>query len=662
MANENLGPAERIINMLTTYADHMYHGRPGVVVSDNSIAAGAKWNYVTTRRKCKDHPDAKVVQNKETKEIVCKTCNKSISNGPLVVYKLAKQGKKEVETRIGVLENDKRVTERGMLVGQYREPGLFEEVAAWMYEQVVEVWRLDNEFAAKWASYAFRQEHKDMKVVLAAFMLCQSRKGDPVVDGGKVAFYDDDFRDVGEAMFLTGYDGGKEGGKAKLAQDKKDSMRAKDLLRAYDLLALPKIVEINRKLGFCKSAKNPFFGRWESAVRKWLRYREENQKLLEGLVKSGQKSAIMELSRRAGYVPESKRFFEILGWKQKQAADGHRKIAIGEEIRSKESWAGYDEQKVCEAIIRERPNYKRAVGLIPKEVGLTRSVVMALIEAGGFSDKELVIFTPTLESLGLLEVQEVEQRWQQAVKASEDMRAANIASRVKTKEVQEKLQEGADVAVKKVVEEATRGIRVYFMVDISGSMQASIPAAIDIISKFFQGFPPDRVHAAAFTTAARELTFKAHTAAGVRNAFSGVQAGGGTDYGSPLRNCLEKYKPAADEDVLFFYVGDEQHNSYPHFADAIRRSGLQPAAFALIPIMGSEGRGIKVRETARQLGIPCFEVDIATFVDPYAIPRTMRNLIASTPVGVSVERQVQRETLIEIILKTQLLQKPAWAA
>ena len=73
------------------------------------------------------------------------------------------------------------------------------EVAQWMYSQVAEVWKMDNEFAARWASYQFGQEIRDMKVILAAFMLVQSRKGEPSTTNGKLEFYDDDYRDIGEA-------------------------------------------------------------------------------------------------------------------------------------------------------------------------------------------------------------------------------------------------------------------------------------------------------------------------------------------------------------------------------------------------------------------------------------------------------------------------------
>lgn len=40
-----LGPAERILTTLLTYHDHLYHGRPGIVVRDPSNPAGVTWKY-----------------------------------------------------------------------------------------------------------------------------------------------------------------------------------------------------------------------------------------------------------------------------------------------------------------------------------------------------------------------------------------------------------------------------------------------------------------------------------------------------------------------------------------------------------------------------------------------------------------------------------------
>jgi von Willebrand factor type A domain len=613
--NERLGPAERIIQTLLSYSDHMVHNRPGIVRPDNKLEVGVRWEPVTHKEE----------------------------RGQKTVYQLQKVGKKSLKTAVGVLRDDGKIVNGREVVGEYRPAGIFPEVATWMYAQVADVWTLDNEFAARWASYAFGQEHRDLKVVLAAFLLVQSRKGDPVVEGGKVAFHDEDYRDVGEAMMLM------------VKKDGKD-LNPKLLLRIHDVLSLPGIAAINRELGFGKSARRAPLGRWDKAVEKWLRHREENPRLLQGLVKAGFRTSVMELARHVGYKPSTKKFFETLRWKQKQSDDGRRSISIGEDVAPAETWAGLDEEAICEKIVKEKPSFKRIVGLLPKEIGLTRAVVAASIEAGSLSDKDLVIYTPTLEELGLLKVQEIRERWERAVNAAEDMRAANIASRVKSKETKEKLVEASDTVLKKAVEEATKNIRVYFLVDVSGSMQSSIEKAKSHIARFLQGFPMDRIHVAVFNTQGREIRVPHASAAGVENAFRGIVAGGGTDYGSGVY-ALAHHKPKDDEDTLLFFVGDEgQHGQ---FATAVLVSGLRPMAFALVRLPG-ENFGVVTR-TAAELGIPCFDVGEETFTDTYAIPRTVRALVASTPVGAAARTALVRVSLAETILKTELLKKPVWA-
>src|SRR5262249_2447722 len=160
------------------------------------------------------------------------------------------------------------------------------------------------------------------------------------------------------------------------------------------------------------------------------------------------------------------------------------------------------------------------------------------------------------EALGLLEVQDVRERWERAVKRSEDMRAANIALRVRSKETREKLSEGADIAVQKATADVMKGLKGYFMDDVSGSMQGAIDKAKEYIAKFLQAFPRDSVHVAIFNSTGREIVIKHPSSAGVENAFRGIVAGGSTDYGAGVR-ALEKYKPEAECDTLFFFVGDE---------------------------------------------------------------------------------------------------------
>jgi len=619
---ENLGPAERIIQSVLAYTDHLYHGRPGVVTPDARHNIGVRWEPVT--HKVED------VGGTPTK----------------VVYKLNKVGKKTTKIKLGTLRADGKVMNGGPNpIAEFRDAGLFPEVAAWFYRQIADVWKLDNEFAARWASFAFGQEHRDLKVVLAAFMLVQSRKGDPVLDAGKVAFYDEDYRDVGEAMMLI------------RRKDDKD-LNPKLLLRIHDVLALPAVAAINRELGFGVSARKPFFGRWSTVVEKWLRHREENPKLLDGLVKAGFRTTVIDLARRVGYKPETPKFFETLRWKQAQADDGRRQLLIGVDVAKAESWEGLTEEQVCEKITTDKPDWKRIVGMLPPTVGVTRAVVAAAIEAKAMSDRDLIIATPTLEELGLLDVANIRARWEKAMKGVEDTRAANIARNVQNKEVKDKLVEAADTAVKKAVEAVTKNLRVYVMVDISGSMQHSIEAAKRHIAKFLQGFPTERTHVSVFNTAGRVVQIKHASAAGVENAFKGINADGGTSHASGIR-ALQDFKPKDDEDTLFIFVGDEAESSGATFEDAVRASGLRPMSFGMLRVPGQAGDA--VQRTAAKLGIPCFMIDEKTFDDAYAIPRTIRNLIAATPVGVAAKAAAPRMTLVDQILKTDLLTKPVWA-
>jgi hypothetical protein len=631
---ENLGPAERIIQTLVGFTDHLVHNRAGMVSADASTAIGVRWDPVTTTTADGHKP---VVYKLLQKGAVTKVAIPG-KEKPLVIKGVP----------VGMLSEDKTIRDfENRKVAEFRPAGLFPEVAVWMYRQVAEVWKLDNEFAAKWASYAYANDtSRDLKVVLAAFLMVQSRKGDPVLDGGVLAFHDDDFRDVGEAMALN--------------IDKGKSLDAKLLLRVHSLLTLPGVAEINRELGFGRSARRPFLGRWPVTVTKFLAHRELNPQLLDGLVKAGFKETIKNLARKVGYKPVSEKFYETLRWKQAQSKDGRRSLAIGKTVKQAESWEDLTEEQICERIVSRKIGYKVITGLLPKRLGLTRAIMAAAVEAGSLSNKDLVIATPTLEALGLLQVQDIRAKWQAATQAAEDQRSANIARNVKSKETKEVLQVAAEVAVQKAVAEVLRGLVIYFLVDISGSMTNAIEQAKVYLGKLLPAFPLDKIHIAVFQTVGREVKLKAASQAAVNQAFVGINAGGGTNHGAGFMTLAAAHKPAADEDLLVIVVGDEQDHTFAH---AVRASGVNPVAFGLLKVSGSEGDRA-VRGTAAELGVPCFRLDAEVFADPYAVPQRLRSLIAATPVGVAAQaaRVVPRVTLVEQILATKLLDKPAWAA
>lgn len=632
---EALGPAERIVQALTTFTDHGVHNRPGVVVPDGRANIGVRWEPVTWKKEG---------DNK-------------------VVYRLSKVGRKSVKTRLGILSEDNKIMDGNREVGEYRLPGLYPEAVTWMYQQVADVYKMDNEFAARWASWAFARDHRDLKVVLAAFMLVQKRSGEAVKDAeGKLAFFDEDYRDVGEAMCLL--------------RLPKGDFNPKLLLRVGAVLAVPGIAKINQELGFGQSDRHAFLGRYTKAVEKWLCNRETNPKMLEALVTAGFRTDIMSLARRTGYKPISEAFFDMLRWKQKQAKDGRRTMAIKKKVRKAESWKGLSEQDICQRITDAKPKmgYKRIVGMIPATLkagdevpdhgyrgGLTAAIMAAAIEAGSVSDADLIILTPTLEQLGLLTDKDVGARWKKATETAENQRAVNVARRVRKQETVDLLQGAADKATTKALEEVTRGMRVYTCVDVSGSMNVSIERAKEFLCKFLGGFPADRIHVSVFNSYGRVVQIKQASAAGVEQAFRGISASGGTAYSEGIR-ALATFKPKADEDSLILFVGDEGDNWPDRLVTAIKETGFNPLALALLKVPGEDYQ--IVQKAAVLLNLPCLMIDPEMFNDPYSVTRTLRNLIATTPVrqGVQAARPTyQRKTLVQEILETPLLTRPVWA-
>ena len=217
-------------------------------------------------------------------------------------------------------------------------------------------------------------------------------------------------------------------------------------------------------------------------------------------------------------------------------------------------------------------------------------------------------------------------RWKKAVDSAQDQRAAHIASRVRNKVTAEKLVVASEKAAQVAVAKSIENLRIYVFVDISGSMEGAIEKAKTYLAKLLVIFPLAKVHVCVFNTAAREVTIRHASAAGVNHAFSAFRAGGGTDYGAGVR-LLAKYKPAADEESFFIFVGDQQAG---WFTDAVKQSNLKPVAFGFVPVEDTSVANA-VTGTAYDLKIPRFNIEEAHFSDAYALPRTITHLLSSAP-------------------------------
>ncbi len=321
-------------------------------------------------------------------------------------------------------------------------------------------------------------------------------------------------------------------------------------------------------------------------------------------------------------------FFEILGWKQKQAEAGHRSVGLDNlKLEKRERFDGLSEAEICEAIDTQRLKFKDVVGRLPKDIGLTPAIMDATLPT--LSDRDLRIMTPTLEELGLLTEPEIRTRWEQAIAASTDQRALNIAKNVRDQGVREKLEEAADVAAQKAVAEATRevDVRVMFLIDKSGSMQGAIEQSLEALSRILAGFPADKVHIATFDTMGTVLRPKAPSRAAVQHMLSGIKAEGGTLHSAGVHALRRAgVDIPRDAKLVVIVVGDEAGESGGNFAECFERAGYAPSALALM-VNVAVTRGSTVRTAAEILDIPFSQVAVEQFDDPYQVPRVLTALL-----------------------------------
>lgn len=523
-------------------------------------------------------------------------------------------------------------------------PGLFVPAATTLYGSLLEIYEIDPALMAHFASYALVEtEWRDLKVCCAALMLVQHKSGQPVRDeDGSIAFHDDDYRAIGEAMIL------------RYEQGSTRMMTPKAVLRVAKLLELPDIAELNRVAGFADPAgRKPPLGRWPKAARQWLGHRERNLPMLEGLVKAGYKETIKQIARKSGYRPETERFYEVLGWRQKQAAGGHRRIGLnGLELRRQDRFDGLDEAAICERIVAGRLNFREVVGRLPAGVGLTPAIMVALLPS--LSDRELRLLTPTLESLGLLADAEIRGRWERAVQAATDQRALNIARNVHNRELREKLEEAADAAARAAVEQAGGDdVEVMFLIDKSGSMERAIEQSKEALVRIAAGFPLDRLHIVAFDTAGRVLRLRSANRVAVQHMLADVRAFGGTTHSAALGALHQAgVRIAPGRKLIVIVVGDEDGERGETFASVFAQLGYQPAAMALI-VNVAWNRGRTVRDAAAAMRVPFSEVAVEQFDDPYQVTRVLTTLLEAPLLP-----HAGAPGWVERVLATPLLEKP----
>jgi len=497
--------------------------------------------------------------------------------------------------------------------------GLFVPAATNLYQKLLEIYKLNPQLMAHFAGYALlKTDWRDLKVAACALMLVQDYCGLPVrEDDGSVAFSDDDYRNIGEAMLLH------------YQRNSPRMMTPKAVWRVAQLLESPLVAALNRNAGFGDPAANkPPLGRWKKAACRWLAMRESNLPMLQGLVASGYKETIKNIARKVGYRPQSDNFFAVLGWKQKQSPDGHRQVGLFDlRLQKRARFDGLSEAEICETVVAQNLKYKEVVGRLPKAVGMTPAIMVALLP--GLSDRDIRQLTPTLEELGLLADQEIRARWEQAVRQADDQRALNIAKNVRSKALKEKLQQASDHAVRHAVAEVSDDVdlQVMFLIDKSSSMQGAIEQSKEALSRIVAGFSPDKVHVATFDTMGTVLKPKVPSRTAVQHMLQAVKASGGTMHSAAVQALHRQgVRVAPTAKLVVIVVGDEAGEHGRQFAQAFGETGYRVDAMALL-VNVAWSRGNTVRQCAAQLRVPFSEVAVDQFDDPYQVPRVLKALL-----------------------------------
>lgn len=524
------------------------------------------------------------------------------------------------------------------------KPGFFVPAAIALYRDLLFVYKQNPLLFGHLASWVMKEsDWKDMKVALAALLLVQ-----PLAM----------FRDVGEAMILT-WD--KSLGKRAL--------NVKQVLRVAEFLDDDRISQLNREAGFCSPTRRQSFrGRWTQAAGRYLLIRERNPFLLDGLVKAGMRDYVIEIARKIGYRPETTAFFQRLRWEQDQTEGGHRTVAIGLKVEArKDGFEGLTEEQICARIRRDNLRYAEVVGRLPPSMGLTQAIMVSLLPQ--MSSRDIIIATPSLESMGLLQDPGVRRKWEAALKEATDQRALNIAKNVKSEDVRDKLEEAAGEAVQKAVKAAIPDdkLRVLFLIDISSSQQGAVELSQKLVPRILAGLGGDggeRLHVATFNTMGTVVPVRGLKPSAVTQLLGTLRAGGGTEHYRAVRAIYNTgVRQKADETLIVMVVGDEGGEAGSVLAKELGDCGFKPAALALFVNLTTYGRGRTVQETAAILRVPFSEMKLEEFDDPYHVTRALRRLLdAPTPASVaaaSPAAPVQRRMgWIEQVMSTDLLVPP----
>jgi hypothetical protein len=281
----------------------------------------------------------------------------------------------------------------------------------------------------------------------------------------------------------------------------------------------------------------------KSALRKYIKYRENNLHIVKGIKKNGLRKIFMNLYRMARMAP-SKQVAEILRWQQKK----------GEKIKFKDAltFEGMKSIEIAKKIRREKINPIVALGALPDRISPV--VAVAILEQA--TGNQAIILHSLFEEQGLLKHDEIIKLFEEKLNTAKD--ALDRVERMNTN-----ISEGTEKALKKAKSEKRKEEfgeigKIYVHIDISPSMEPAIEFAKEkgaIIAECVKN-PKDNFYWGAFNTNGCMLkkpdTF---TQGAFMQILYGLKCNGMTN----TMACYEKARELkCDVDI---FITDQDHNT-----------------------------------------------------------------------------------------------------
>ena len=307
----------------------------------------------------------------------------------------------------------------------------------------------DPYFLAHFTSYAIKKlDSKDLKVVATFANSLSDADGTPFITGNDAQ---------GRPIYSPTYK------KPNLRMISQAAVQELDPKLVSRVIA---IANIKQSLGTRRAATH-FANSLKTAIRKWVRFREQNPKALEGIKKAAFAPTVKTIYRMMHMKP-SQEAAEIFGWKQGSVKKGNvEKI----EKRNLIDFTSLTDIQIAQKIRDDKLPVLGVMGALPGKISPV--VAAAVLEQA--SGNQAVILRNLFDSQGLLKDKEVMKVFTEKIQT-----AKTALDRV------EKLNTEVDIEVQKVLKTAKADKRkkdvgnigrVYVHIDISGSMTGAIEFA-----------------------------------------------------------------------------------------------------------------------------------------------------------------------------------------